>query len=220
MKKLLLIPFLLALFSTAQVAATQEPLKISFNDLQGKVAPYENPFQHLTDDQLYNLSVYAQITELQRLAPSRVTESMEIDAQVAKKQLIEDKIDIEDMLAKGKVIAEMHQKAALSTNPLLADKNIQMGGYMLALEFDNGLVSEFLLVPTIGACSHKAVPPANQIVLVTVDKPVKAGEAYEAVLVTGVLRVSAQEKALYLVDGEKSIEMAYIINDATVVPYN
>lgn len=217
MKKLLLIPFLLALFSTAQAA---EPIKITFNDLQGKVAPYENPFQDLSDDQLYNLSVYAQISEMQKIAPKRVTESMAIDAEVAKQQLIEDKIDIADMLAKGKVIAEMHRKAALSTNPLLADKEIQMGGYMLALEFDNGLVSEFLLVPTIGACSHKAVPPANQIILVTVDKPVVAGEAYEAVLVTGTLRLNAQSKALYLVDGEKSIDMAYTINGANVVPYN
>ena len=220
MKKLLLIPFLLVLFSTAQAAVTQEPIKISFNDLQGKVAPYENPFQHLTDDQLYNLSVYAQISEMQRLAPERVTESMEIDAEVAKKQLIEDKIDIADMLAKGKVISEMHQKAALSTNPLLANKKIQMGGYMLALEFDNGLVSEFLLVPTIGACSHKAVPPANQIILVSAIKPVAVGPAYEAVLVTGTLRINAQSKALYLVDGEKSIEMAYTIEDAAVKPYN
>jgi len=217
MKKLLLIPFLLSLFSVAQAA---EPIAISFNDLQGKVEPYVNPFQALTEDQLYNLSVYAQVTEMQKLVPDRVTESMQIDAQVAKEELIADKIDIEDMLAKGKAISELHRKAALSTNTLLADKMVEIGGYMLALEFDNGLVTEFLLVPTIGACSHKAVPPANQILLVNSAKPVEAGEPYEAVRVTGVLRLTPQQKALYLVDGKLSIDMAYSINDAAVEPYN
>jgi len=217
MKKLLLIPFLLSLFSVAQAA---EPIKVTFNDLQAKVEPYVNPFKSLTEDQLYNLSVYAQISEMQKFVPDRVTESMQIDAQVAKEELIADKIDIEDMLTKGKAISEMHRKAAISPNTLLADKTIEIGGYMLALEFDNGLVTEFLLVPTIGACSHKPVPPANQILLVNSAKPVKAGEAYEAVRVTGILRLSEQQKSLYLVDGKKSIDMAYTINDAMVVPYN
>lgn len=217
MKKFLLIPFLLALFSTAQAA---EPIKIDFSDLQGKVEPYVNPFQDLTEEQLYNLSVYAQISEMQRVVPERVNEGMQIDAEMAKAQLLEDKIDIEDMLAKGKVISELHQKAALSTNQLLTNKTVEIAGYMLALEFDNGLVKEFLLVPTVGACSHKAVPPANQILLVTVDKPIKAGEAYEAIIVTGKLTLSTQQSSLYLVDGDKSIETAYSIEDAKVVMYN
>lgn len=217
MKKLLVMTFLLSLFSTAQAV---EPIKIDFNGLQGEVPPYENPFMHLSEDQLYNLSVYAQITEMMKVMPERVNEAMQIDAEVARATLIEQNVDVPDMLAKGKAITELHKKAALSTNPLLADKVVEIGGYMLALEFDNGLVKEFLLVPTIGACSHKAVPPANQIILVTADKPVKAGEAYEAVLVTGKLTVSAQQSALYLVDGDKSIDTAYAIENAKVVPYN
>lgn len=217
MKKLLLIPLLLSFFASAYA---EQPIPITFNDLQGKVAPYKNPFEHLTEEQLYNLSVYAQISEMQSVVPERVTESMQIDAQLAKETLLKDKIDIEDMLAKGKVISELHREAALATNPLLADRKIQMGGYMLALEFDNGLVSEFLLVPTIGACSHKAVPPANQILLVTTSKPVEVGPAYEAVLVTGTLRINQQQKDLYLVDGDKRIDMAYLIEEAIVAPYN
>jgi len=217
MKKRLLIPFLLSLCFAVHAA---EPIKIGFDDLQGTVEPYDDPFKDLTETQLYNLSIYAQILEMQEVMPERVTESMQIDAQVAKTALLEDKIDLQDMLAKGKIISDIFRKAAASTNALLANQTIEMAGFMLALEFDNGLVTEFLLVPTIGACSHKSVPPANQIVLVTSEKPVRAGEAYEPVLVTGRLQLGAQEKELYLVDGELNIEMAYSIDNAKVVPYN
>lgn len=216
MKKLLLIPFLLSLFSMAQAA---EPLKIGFSDLQGQVAPYKDPFKDLTEDQLYNLSIYARISEMQKVVPERVTEAMLEEGENAKAQLIEEKVDIEYMFAQRIVIMEKRRAAAMATNGLLADKNIEMGGYMLALDFEDGLVSEFLLVPTIGACSHKPVPPANQLILVKTKKPVKAASAYMPVKITGTLRITPQAKDLYLVDGKKNIDMAYSLDDAIVEPF-
>ena len=216
MKKLLLIPLLFSLFSVVQAA---EPIKVNFTDLQGKVAPYKDPFQDLTRDQLYNLSIYARISDMQEFAPDRVSEAMLEEATNAKTLLEKEKVDIEYLFEQRLIIMKKRQQAAMITNELLANKNIEIGGYMLALEFDNGLVTEFLLVPTIGACSHKPVPPANQLILVKMDKATKAGSPYMPIRVTGKLRVTPQEKDLYLVDGQKNVAMSYSINGAKVEPF-
>lgn len=216
MKKFLLIPFLIILTSTVQA----QPMQIGWQDLQGKVEPYQDPFAALTDDQLFNLSVYGRITEMKTLYPSyEITDAMIKEAEDAKAQLIKENINIEYMFEQRDIIMKKRQKAALVTNDLLANREIQMSGYMLALEFDNGTVSEFLLVPTIGACSHKPVPPANQLIFVKAATPVNAGSPYMPIKITGTLRVTPEVKDLYLVDGKKQVRMAYSIEDAIVEPF-
>lgn len=216
MKKMLLIPLLLSFISVVQAT---EVMKIGWQDLQGKVAPYQDPFKDLTEDQLYNLSIYARISHFQKNYPETVTEAMEKEAEKAKITLENEKIDIAYMFEQRDIIMQKRQQAALSTNGLLADKNIEMSGYMLALEFDGELVKEFLLVPTLGACSHKPVPPANQLILVKAQKPIKAGSPYMPVKVSGTLRITPQAKELYLVDGQKNIDMAYSLDNAIVAPF-
>ncbi|WP_166738804.1 DUF3299 domain-containing protein [Psychromonas algarum] len=216
MRKLLLMPLLLCFAAVAQAA---QPIKITWQDLQGQVEPYEDPFADLTADQTYNLSIYGYISEIKKSSPDKVTEEMEEEAAAAKAQLIAENIDIDYLFKQRLIIIEKRKKAALITNDLLADRQIQMAGYMLALEFDNGLVTEFLLVPTIGACSHKPVPPANQLIFVKAQKAIAAGSPYMPVQVTGTLRITPQAKDLYLVDGERHIEMAYSLEDTKVEPF-
>jgi hypothetical protein len=211
---------LLLLGLTSVIQAQAQPMKIDWQDLQGKVEPYQDPFGDLTEDQLYNLSIYSRITEMKKLFPSYdITESMLKEAEDAKAQLIKENIDIDDMFAKRDIIKKKRQKAALVTNDLLADREIEMSGYMLALEFDNGEVSEFLLVPTIGACSHKPIPPANQLIYVKAKKSIAAGSPYMPIKITGTLRITPSTQDLYLVDGTKQIKMAYSLEDAIVEPF-
>jgi len=217
MKKLLLI-LLLGLTSVMQVQA--QPMKIDWQDLQGKVPPYQDPFADLTEDQLYKLSVYGRITEMKKLFPSYdLSDAMLKEAEDAKAQLIKENIDIDEMFAQRDIIMEKRKKAALVTNDLLANREIEMSGYMLALEFDNGEVSEFLLVPTIGACSHKPIPPANQLIYVKAKESIVAGSPYMPIKITGTLRVTPSTQDLYLVDGKKQIKMAYSLEDAIVEPF-
>ena len=113
---------------------------------------------------------------------------------------------------------EKRRAASLLTNGLLDNKSIEMTGFMLALKFDNGLVTEFLLVPIMGACSHKPVPPSNQIILVKAKQAVEAGSPYMPIKVSGMLHITPQEKDLYLVDGQKNIEMSYTLEGTLVEP--
>lgn len=216
MKKLLLIALLSSLISMVQATET---MKIGWQDLQGKIEPYKDPFKDLTQDQLYNLSIYARISEMQKHAPTKVTEAMIKEGEAAKATLISEKVDIAYMFEQRLIIMKKRQQAAMATNALLADRKVEMAGYMLALEFDGELVTEFLLVPTVGACSHKPVPSANQIILVKAKKPVKAGSAYLPIKITGTLRITPQAKDLYLIDGKKNIDMSYSMEDTVVEPY-
>ncbi|GLS89891.1 hypothetical protein GCM10007916_09580 [Psychromonas marina] len=220
MKKIVhLLTALMLLVSFMSYAQKNEPIQIGWQDLRGKVAPYDDPFIAFTDEQFYNFSVYSQIKEMQELEPTRVTEEMRAVAKDAKQKLVQENIDIEHFLQQRTIIMHKRKQSENKANELLADKNIKMSGYMLALEFDNGLVTEFLLVPTVGACSHKPVPPANQLVLVKAAQAVKAGNAYMPITVTGTLRITHQSQDLYLVDGSKNIEMAYTLEATNVAPY-
>jgi len=57
-------------------------------------------------------------------------------------------------------------------SPELKKSNGQVAkvpGFMIPLEDDAEMVSEFLLVPYVGACIHTPPPPPNQIVHVKVE---------------------------------------------------
>lgn len=77
---------------------------------------------------------------------------------------------------------------------LVAGTDIKLAGYMVP--FDDGFeeVSEFLLVPTAGACVHTPAPPANQIVYTTMvsGHPAKVELSY-SVWVLGRLEIMTSE---------------------------
>jgi hypothetical protein len=62
---------------------------------------------------------------------------------------------------------------------------VQLGGYVVPLDFDATTLKEFLLVPFVGACVHVPPPPANQLVYVQVPKGVKINKMFDPVYVTG-----------------------------------
>ncbi len=67
----------------------------------------------------------------------------------------------------------------------LNGKRVQLGGYVVPLDFEANGVKEFLLVPFVGACIHVPPPPANQIVYVQAAKGFEVKSLFEPVYVTG-----------------------------------
>ena len=82
-------------------------------------------------------------------------------------------------------------------NPLLelvAGTDVKLAGYMVP--FDDGFeeVTEFLLVPTAGACVHTPPPPANQIVYATMTTGRAAKvELIFSVWVSGRLEIASTD---------------------------
>jgi uncharacterized protein len=85
--------------------------------------------------------------------------------------------------------------AANMPAPVVAElngKRVKLGGYVVPLDFDATQVTEFLLVPFVGACIHVPPPPANQIVYVKSTQGITLKGQFDPVYVTGVLSTDGQ----------------------------
>ncbi|MBA3598857.1 MAG: DUF3299 domain-containing protein [Methylibium sp.] len=82
------------------------------------------------------------------------------------------------------------------TNSKMDGTRIKLPGYVVPLEQVKGELKEFLLVPYFGACIHSPPPPANQIIHVIADKPVKGFRTMDTVWVSGTLKTFRQDSAM------------------------
>ena len=78
-------------------------------------------------------------------------------------------------------------------NKRLDGKNIKIPGYLIPLEFEAKSISEFMLVPYIGACIHVPPPPANQLIYVVTEQLWREKSMWEPVWVSGVIKINANE---------------------------
>jgi len=67
----------------------------------------------------------------------------------------------------GRMMDEMY---TYEPNLEIDGQQIRLAGFVAPLTYDDDVVTEFLLVPTFGACIHVPPPPPNQTVMVTVDR--------------------------------------------------
>jgi len=66
---------------------------------------------------------------------------------------------------------------------------VKIPGYALPLDYREEGTRQLLLVPYVGACIHVPPPPPNQILLVTSETPIKFESMFEAIWVTGEMKV-------------------------------
>ena len=91
-------------------------------------------------------------------------------------------------------------------NPMILGQSVRLPGFMVPLEDLPEGTKEFLLVPYFGACVHSPPPPANQIVHVVLDKPIKRFRLMDTLWVTGALSATKTDShmgvASYRIDGK------------------
>ncbi|MFT3778395.1 MAG: DUF3299 domain-containing protein [Ottowia sp.] len=73
------------------------------------------------------------------------------------------------------------------TVPAVTGRPVRIPGFLVPLESGAKGIREFLLVPYFGACIHTPPPPANQIIHVRANPPVKGFQTMSAVWVSGTL---------------------------------
>ncbi len=70
------------------------------------------------------------------------------------------------------------------------DKEVKIPGYMVPLEDFSSEVSEFLLVPYVGACVHTPPPPPNQLVYVKMKGDEKVTVSFwDPIWIVGTLEI-------------------------------
>jgi uncharacterized protein len=91
------------------------------------------------------------------------------------------------------------------------DQPIRIAGYAVTLDANKKQISEFLLVPYFGACIHLPPPPANQTILVKLQKPISKLESMDTVWVQGTLRDARIDTGLAVT--------GYVLEAAKTMPY-
>jgi len=212
---LLLVCF--ALLPSATYA--DAPRQLMWADLVPKQAPAENPFAKLTHDQLQQLADVASVRDRKEHGNTDISPLELQNEQAVSRKLAQEGLDVDGLLAKRKAMAEQKRTLGKTVNATLDGQTVRMPGYMLPLEFSGKRVSEFLLVPWVGACIHTPPPPPNQIVHVKVDKPIEFGGLFTPVWVTGQMGTGAAKKSLYLIDGTSDIDVGYSLRASQVEAY-
>lgn len=91
----------------------------------------------------------------------------------------------------------------------LDGQRVRIGGYIVPLDFEATDITEFLLVPFVGACIHVPPPPANQIIYVKAADGFKITEVFDPVYVTGKMQakgaVTGLAEAGYTIQAEEIV---------------
>lgn len=85
---------------------------------------------------------------------------------------------------------------ATKLNEDLDGTYIKMPGFIIPFDVRAKGVTEFMLVPYVGACIHTPPPPANQLVMVKASQPWPSDQLWEPVWVTGFMRTQLQSTDL------------------------
>jgi len=111
------------------------------------------------------------------------------------------------------IIESINEKLAYApVVPELDGKLVKIPAYITPLEFEGqSKISEFLLVPYVGACIHVPPPPANQIVFAKVREAIKFNDMYEPVWAIGTLRTETVTSEL--------AESGYKLEVEQILPY-
>jgi hypothetical protein len=205
------------LLAVAASALAGAPRELRWQDLVPPL-PADHPMAKLTRAQALQLKDIADVRE--RKARGEKVSAVDLaDEQGAVRKLQQAGVDVEGLLARRQELAEQERARYQNANPALDGVSVRMPGYLLPLEFSGKAVTEFLLVPWVGACIHTPPPPPNQIVHVKTDKPVENATLYAPIWVTGKMSTKASKQSLYLVDGASNIDIGYSMSAAVVEPY-
>ena len=203
------------LFAPALVGSADEPRQIMWKDLG---PPADQSFSRLSKLQALQLSDIADVRE--RKARGDKVDAIELENERATSRKLEEAgFDVDALLAKRREYMDGTRQRTRSVNVALDGQTVRMPGYILPLEFSGKDITEFLLVPYVGACIHTPPPPPNQIVHVKADKPVANVTVFSAVWVTGRLTAVATKKTLSLVDGASDINVGYSLQASVVEIY-
>jgi hypothetical protein len=104
------------------------------------------------------------------------------------------------------------QRGSAAVNPILDGRMLRIPGFIVPLDEDSeGRVTDFFLVPYVGACIHVPPPPPNQMVYVKPKTPFFAHGLGDAYWITGRMHVEVRNTAL--------ATASYSIVADTVDPY-
>jgi len=205
------------LFNLGTAAA--ESREINWDDLVPAEAEFDDAFTRLDEDTLYELTLVAGVRD--RLEAGREVDEKTIANYRERVEDLENEgVDVDGLMAMREQITEERIAKTYLANEDLNGKSVRIPGYLLPLEFDGDKVTEFFLVPYVGACIHTPPPPPNQIIHVKTEEAYTTdGGLYTPVWVNGLMKTEPSQSSLNLVDGSSDIPSSYALEAISVEPY-
>lgn len=194
---------------------------IAWNDLIPKMdEPFDDPFERLSEDQLYDLRMIARIRFL--IENGKIVEGGTDLAEEKKlvAKLTGQGIDVDWLFSQRERVAKERQRRAERVHRGVTGQLVRIPGYMLPLKTEESGVTEFLLVPWVGACIHTPPPPPNQMVHVRVPGGTNDRGRFAAIWLEGRIELKPAEYDLFLADGTRSVKVAYTMTTATISTYS
>ncbi|MEM1001526.1 MAG: DUF3299 domain-containing protein [Bacteroidota bacterium] len=198
--------------------SAQDYKLLTWKDLEPE-QDFEDPYEKLELAQLRQLGELAYYREIEQIAKDELTPYELKRKDSLAKWLTEAKVDYEYLFKIRPKVEEMRAKMANNMNKKLDNTNIEISGYLLPLNFNQGKANEFLLVPWVGACIHTPSPPKNQIIYVKTLEWMDAIELYDPVVLSGLLEVEDRVSELFLGDGTADISTGYNVSNGTVFKF-
>ena len=85
---------------------------------------------------------------------------------------------------------------ATKLNQRLDGAYVRLPGFVIPLEIGAKGVTEFMLVPYVGACIHVPPPPPNQLILARSKTPWPSDQLWDPVWAVGTMHTKLQETEL------------------------
>ncbi len=90
--------------------------------------------------------------------------------------------------------AFMTEWAKAPINKKMHGQRVKIPGYIVPLDWENSAeLKEILLVPYFGACIHLPPPPANQIIYIKLQNPLKGYQSMDTIWVYGTILVEKND---------------------------
>lgn len=106
-----------------------------------------------------------------------------------------------------------------SEEPRLESQQTRLSGYLLPLDYSGAEITEFLLVPYVGACVQTPCPETDQLVHVLPDQGVQVDGVFDPIRITGLLVMESGSYDLSLLQIDGAAKASYRMRASLVELY-
>ncbi|MDP2621057.1 MAG: DUF3299 domain-containing protein [Hyphomicrobiales bacterium] len=219
MIRLIAIAFVSMALMAPSLAAAETAHELTWEILVPPAPPLHDPFKHLTRDQKLDLHaiIGIKIEKMQGLIDD--DSALLKIAQERIDKLTKQGLDVDALIGEYIKLEKEVAERGEAVVGALDGQLVRMPGYVLPLEFSGTEVSEFFLVPYVGACIHVPPPPPNQMVFVRLHDSTISGDLYEPIWITGRMKVEKTNTLLNYFDGQSKVDAGYTIDGLKVEIY-